>query len=187
MKKRWSMGLGALALLATVPFIGNTPVLANLQEAGEAIVQAIKRPDVRLELSAAKRTIVKNQDGQDEVIWQNLGGKAVVQPGDILRYTLESKNHGEVSAKNLALTQPVPQGMIYELKSAKGYNGAEITFSIDNGKTYAAKPTIKVELQNGEIKYLPAPADAYTNIRWKFNTPINPEGKTKVSYKLKVR
>ncbi len=187
MKKRWYAGLGALALVATIPFASNTPVLANLEQAGEAIVQAIKRPDVRLELSAAKRTIIKDRDGKDQTIWQNLGDKAVVQPGDILRYTIQGENKGTKAAKNLVFTQPIPRGTVYELNSAKSYNGAEITFSIDNGQTFVAKPTIKETLPNGEIKYKPAPADAYTNIRWKFNSSINPEGKTTATYQLKVR
>ena len=187
MKKRWSMGLGALALLATVPLIGNTPVLANLQEAGEAIVQAIKRPDVRLELSAAKRIIIKGKDGKDEVIWNSLGDKGVVQSGDILRYTLQSKNKGEVSAKNLTITQPVPQGMVYELESAKSRNNAAITYSIDGGKTYTAKPTIKITLQDGTVEEKDAPADAYTHIRYKFNREIAPEAGLKATYLLKVR
>ncbi len=187
MKKRWYAGLGALALVATIPFASNTPVLANLEQAREAIVQALKRPDVRLELSAAKQVTIKGQDGKDETIWQNLGDKAVVQPGDLLLYTIQGENKGRKAAKNLVVSQPIPQGMVYELNSAQSYNGAEITFSIDNGKTFVAKPTIEEILPNGEIKYKEAPADAYTNIRWKFNGSINPEGKTTATYQLKVR
>ncbi|NEQ62773.1 MAG: hypothetical protein F6K53_37565, partial [Moorea sp. SIO4A1] len=57
MKRSSILGLGAIALIVAVPFVGKTPVLAGLQEAGEVIVQNIMRPKVQLKLVAKKKIV----------------------------------------------------------------------------------------------------------------------------------
>ena len=55
MKRRLSIGLGVLAVAIAVPFASSTPVLANLQQAGETLVQNILQPKVKLVLGGEKQ------------------------------------------------------------------------------------------------------------------------------------
>ncbi len=185
--KRLSVILGAVVLIAAVPLIGGSPVLASLQQAGESIVQSIRRPQVKLNLTAEKQLVEIDKAGKQKVTWQSLAGKAVVQPGDVLRYTVSSQNAGDVPAKNLALTQPIPSPMTYVLGSATNNNGAKTTYSIDNGNSFVENPTIEVKLPDGKVETQPAPAEAYTHIRWSFDQSLDPAAGVKAAYEVKVR
>jgi uncharacterized repeat protein (TIGR01451 family) len=185
--KRLSVSLSAIALIAAIPLLGGTPVLASLQKAGESIVQTLNRPQVKLNLGAEKQLVTQDQSGKQQVSWQALEGQAVVQPGDVLRYTVSSENAGDVPAKNLTLTQPIPQQMAYVLGSATNSNGAKMTYSIDNGKNFVENPTIQVKLANGQVETKPAPAEAYTHVRWGFGKSIDPTTGVKAAYEVKVK
>ncbi|NEO10433.1 MAG: hypothetical protein F6K51_34905, partial [Moorea sp. SIO3I8] len=82
--------------MVAVPFVGKTPVLAGLQEAGEVIVQNIMRPKVQLKLVAKKKIVEVDTEGKENITWQALENKAIVKPGDTLRYTVKGENSGEV-------------------------------------------------------------------------------------------
>ncbi|MBE9126551.1 MULTISPECIES: DUF11 domain-containing protein [unclassified Coleofasciculus] len=185
--KRLPLSLGILALITTLPFLGTTPVLANLQEAGEALVQAIRRPEVKLNLTADKQLLELDQSGKQKITWQSLEGNAVVQPGDVLRYSVNSQNAGDAAAKNLVVTQPIPQKTMYEIGSATSNNGAKTTYSIDNGNSFVDKPMVKVTLPDGTVEEQPAPADTYTHVRWQFGSGLDPAAGVKASYQVKVR
>lgn len=185
--KRWSIALGGLAVVAAVPLLGGTPVLANLQQATESLVQAIRRPEVRLNLTADKKLVEIDTEGKQKISWQGMGEKGVVIPGDVLRYTVSSDNKGELAAKNLVITQPIPQRTVYQLDSATSNNGAKLTYSIDAGKSFVEKPTIKVTLPDGTVEERPAPAEMYTHIRWQFSKDLNPETAVKAMYQVQVK
>ena len=89
MKRVYIAGVGAIALIATVPFIGQIPGLASLWQSGSAVAQNIKsQPQIQLRLEAEKQVVTQDQQGKQSQKWQALKGQAVVQPGDVLRYTL---------------------------------------------------------------------------------------------------
>ncbi|MBD6617204.1 DUF11 domain-containing protein [Komarekiella sp. 'clone 1'] len=159
-------GIGAFALITTVPFVSQIPGAASFWQSGSAIAQNLKiQPQLQLRLEAQKQVVAKDQQGQQKVSWQSLSGQAVVQPGDVLRYTLIGENKSDRQVKNLTLNQPIPQGMLYVLKSANITNNAKITYSIDGGRSFVENPTIKVTLPNGKVETKPAPASIYTHIR----------------------
>ncbi|HBE18936.1 MAG TPA: hypothetical protein DDW51_15335, partial [Cyanobacteria bacterium UBA11367] len=166
---------------------GGTPVLASLQQVGESIVQTLNRPQVKLNLGAEKKAVTQDQNGKQQVSWQSLESNAVVQPGDVLRYTVSSNNAGDIPAQNLIVTQPISQQMIYIFGSAKNSNGAKITYSIDSGKNFGENPTIQVKLPNGKVENRPAPPETYTHIRWNFTKSIDPTTGVKASYEVKVK
>ena len=90
-----------------------------------------------------------------------------VDPGDVIFYTLSYVNSGDETATNAVMDDPIPKGTVYIAGSAFG-NGAEITFSIDGGKTFK-KPsllTYEVNLPNGKIEKRTASPEQYTHIRW---------------------
>ncbi len=184
---RWPIGLGVAALLIAAPLLTSAPVMASLQQAKEAIAQTLHRPDVKLQLSAEKQVTEKDLAGQTKISWQALAGKVTVQPGDVLRYTMAGHNAGESGAKNLAVTQPIPRQMAYVLGSATDDDRAKTTYSIDNGQSFVAHPTVQVTLANGKVETRPAPAEAYTHVRWQFKGAVDPNTTVQASYQAKVR
>ncbi|MGB8700132.1 MAG: hypothetical protein WCD18_12010, partial [Thermosynechococcaceae cyanobacterium] len=173
MKRSLMVGLSLLAVAAAIPAMGSTPVLSNLQQAGSSIVKNLMQPKVELNLGAEKKVMAMDTQGKPQVTWQSLKGEVAVQPGDVLRYTLTSENAGDKPAKDLALTQPVPAKTTYVLGSALA-NGATLTFSIDGGQTFVDKPMIKVKLADGKEELRPAPAEAYTHVRWDYSESLAP-------------
>ena len=186
MKRNLTLGLGALALAIALPFAAETPVLANLQDAGEALVQTILQPKVQLNLKAAKQMIELDANDEEKITWLDMGDKASVVPGDVLRYELTSENAGEKPATNLVVTQPVPAQTTYVLESAKA-NGAELTFSIDGGETFVAEPLVEVTLPDGAVELQPAPAEAYTHIRWDYSESLEPLAAVKAVYEVSIK
>ncbi|WP_088243317.1 DUF11 domain-containing protein [Calothrix rhizosoleniae] len=188
--KRFSIaGLSAVALVASVAFATQIPVVANFLPGGSAIAQNAKKGVVKLRLDAAKKVVVQDAQGKQKVNWKVLAGQATVQPGDVLRYTITGSNNGEKAVKGLVINQPIPQGMKYVLKSAtvNDVKGAKITYSIDKGKSFVENPTIKVKQKDGTFKTVPAPAELYSNIRWKFGDSVAAKGAVKGTYQLQVR
>jgi uncharacterized repeat protein (TIGR01451 family) len=179
--KRVSIGIAAAALVTVLPLV-HQPVMANLQKAGATIAQAIQRPNVQLNLSAAK------QVGQgEEKTWQALKGQVTVNPGDQLRYSVIGQNSGKAAAKKFVLTQPIPKQMVYQLNSVKQSAKASVVYSIDGGKSFVATPQVKVKTAAGKEELRPAPAEMYSHVRWQFQEGLNPNAQVNVSYDVKVR
>ncbi len=87
-------------------------------------------------------------------------------PGDILVYTLVYRNKGDETAKRVVLNDPIPTGTTYVTDSAFG-PGTEITFSIDNGKTFKKPSLLSYEVKvAGKAEKRKASPDQYTDIRW---------------------
>ena len=189
LKKYSIASLSAVALIASISFSGQIPVVANIFEGGAAIAQnAAKKGQVQLRLGVEKK-IVKTVNGEQKVSWLPLEGEAKVQPGDVLRYRVTGGNNGEKAVKNLAINQPIPKGMEYVLNSAtvNGKAGAKITYSIDGGQTFVENPTVKVKLADGKVETRPAPASAYTHARWKFGESVAAQATVEGTFKVLVR
>lgn len=87
--------------------------------------------------------------------------------GDTLVYSLAYSNKGDEAATDAVIDNPVSAGMSYIDNSASGA-GADITFSIDGGKSYK-KPsllTYEIKLPNGTVQKYTARPEEYTHIRW---------------------
>jgi len=187
MKRKFMFGLGVAALVASAPLAVSTPVFASLQEAGTALAQRISQPEVTLEMGVEKQVTVIDANGQEKAEWQKLEGAATVNPGDILRYAVTSSNAGDVAAENLVVTQPIPAAMTYIIGSSKGNNAAAATYSIDNGATFVAQPMVEVTLPNGTTEMQPAPADAYTHVKWNFTRALGASETVDVSHEVTVK
>lgn len=74
-----------------------------------------------------------------------------------------------------------------KLGSVKSTLEAEVTYSINNGKSFVENPTVQVKLPSGDIEEVTAPAESYTHIRWKFSQDIEPQKEVKASYLATVR
>lgn len=191
MKKHpYLVGLVAITTLSMIPFNGS-PLLAKAIDAGSHLAaNVLKQPKVKLNLSAEKQHLQKDEQGKAITTWQAMtSGNTVVKPGDVIRYTLKGENKGDRAAKSLAITQPIPTGTVYVLNSATVFNANNnmITYSIDSGKTFVIKPIIKVTLASGQIEERPALAEAYTHIRLSVNNGLEPKTDVKAAYWVKVR
>lgn len=186
MKRKFVFGLGLAAMIAA-PLAVSTPVFASLQEAGSAIAQRIMRPEVSLEMGVEKQVVTIDENGQEKAEWQALSGNATVQPGDVLRYVVESSNDGEMAAKNLVITQPIPEALEFEIGSDKGNASADTTYSIDGGETFVAEPMIEVTLPDGTIEMQPAPAELYSHVKWDFNEDLESSVVVDVSLEATVK
>ena len=185
------LGLGALTVALAVPFVSNTPVWAQLKSAGQAIAENLQREEqIKLVLSAEKKVVEIDNKGQSKTTWQELSSKRVkVVPTEVIRYTLSGENVSDRAVNNLVVTQPIPNQTKYVLSSATvaQNGGAEITYSIDGAKTFVKKPVIKVTLPNGTVEERPAPAEAYTHIRWNFGDTVDSGVALKATYEVEVR
>ena len=189
------IGLGAIALIAAIPFAGIMPSLASLQSPDSAIAQPVKQQDpVQLKLSAErpsisadKRSILALATGQVE--WKTLPANAALLPGDTIRYVVTARNISDRQIKKLVVTQPIPNGSVYVLNSATlpNFDGAKVAYSIDNGKNYSEKPTIRVKLESGEIVTRPAPESMYTNVRWNFGENFPANTVANATYQVRIR
>ncbi len=121
--------------------------------------------------------------------WQPLPPEDRVLPGEILRYRLVGKNNGSQPVSSMVLTQPIPSEMTYILNSAKG--ASNITFSIDNGVTFDANPTItnvnELGINNGQVVEQAAPPENYTHVRWNFEVVLAPGEEFVGTFEVRVR
>lgn len=180
-------GLGAIALIATAPFLAQFPGVANIWHSGSAYAQNIKtQAQIQLRLEAEKLVVVQDPQGKQSQKWEPLKGQAVVRPGDVLKYTLSGENQSDRPVKNLTLNQPIPRGMVYVLKSANVTNNGKITYSIDGGRSFVENPTVKVTVPNGKVETKPAPAIAYTHIRLQISS-VPAKTTVKATYQTQVR
>ncbi|MCM1983680.1 DUF11 domain-containing protein [Lyngbya confervoides] len=186
MKRKLALGLGILAAAAAVPVMTSTPVFAELAKAGEAIVQNIVQPKVKLVLSAQKKVIMTDAQGKEMVAWEDLKGAATVEPGDVLRYVLSSENAGDKPAESLVLTQPVPNQTQYVIGSAKA-NGAQLSYSIDGGSSFSAQPMVEVTLPDGTVEMQPAPAEMYSHVRWDYSESLEPMASVRAVFEVAVK
>ena len=195
MKRPSLAGLGAFALIATVPFVSQIPGIANVwhstsayaEGVGGAIAQNVKtQGQIQLRLEAEKQVVAQDQQGKQSKTWQPLKGQVVVRPGDVLRYTLSGENKSDRPVKNLILNQPIPKGMVYVLQSTNVTNNAKVIYSIDGGRSFVENPTVKVTLPDGKVETKPAPANLYTHIR--LQVPLVAAKTTvKATYQTQVR
>ena len=138
----------------------------------------------------AKALVSINMKAEKEVVVNNVKQKVeatTVNSGEIIFYTLNYVNSGDDAATDAVLDDPIPQGTVYVDGSAFGKD-ADITFSIDGGKTFK-KPsllTYEIKLPDGKVEKKIASPEQYTNIRWTINT-IPAGGKGQVGFRVKMK
>jgi uncharacterized repeat protein (TIGR01451 family) len=86
-----------------------------------------------------------------------------VVAGDEVIYTLEVRNLGAMPVDGYTFSTPIPEHMVYVGDSAVA-PGAEVSYSVDGGRSFAAPEKLTVHAANG--KQRPAVAADYTHIRF---------------------
>lgn len=136
------------------------------------------RPEVKVFLSGA----VERDAGRLPV-----EKVASVLPGETLDWTITSENEGTAPAREYKAVGQIPQGTSFIAGSASADGTATVTYSIDNGQSYAAQPTIVERQSDGSQKRVPAPVSSYTQIRYEWADPLADGGKLTAAYKVRVK
>jgi len=123
---------------------------------------AMAAPDVKIGITAEKVVMVEKDGKQVE---ERMEVKEAV-PGDVLVYTLKYENEGNEAATDVAVVDPIPNNTTYIVGSVFG-PGAEVAFSIDDGKTFNAPTLLLYSVKVGDkmVKRKASP-EQYTHIRW---------------------
>ena len=141
------------------------------------MLAAAARPEVKIQLAGA---VERNSS----IVM--LEKTTVVNPGEILDWTITSENAGNAAAIEYKTVGHIPHGATFVADSAKA-DGAKTVYSIDGGKSYSAQPMIEVKQADGSVKRVPAPASMYTEIRYEWADPLVQGGKLSASYKVRVK
>jgi uncharacterized repeat protein (TIGR01451 family) len=107
-----------------------------------------------------------------------------VVPGDRVIYTLEVRNTGATTVESPAVTRAVPEHMRYVADSAVG-PGAEVTFSVDGGRSFGRTDSLVVKGQDGRPR--PAVAADYTDIRWQLKNSLKANSVAFVRFRALVK
>lgn len=135
------------------------------------------RPEVKVQLAGAVERDSKLMP---------LDKSTVVNPGEILDWTINAENTGTAAALEYKAVGHIPRGTEFVSGSAKA-DGAKTVFSIDGGKSYSPQPTIEERQADGSTKRVPAPTSMYTEIRYEWADPLAQGGKLSASYKVRVK
>ena len=160
-------------------FVRVTIVLAGLL----LPVTVFAKPLVSVSIKAEKEqtVVVKGEKVIKRVAAAN------VDPGDVIFYTLNFVNSGDEAATSAVIDDPIPNGTVYLPGSAFGKD-AEITFSIDNGKSFKKPSLLVYELKgaNGAKEKRTASPEEYTNIRWVIGK-IDAGAKGTVGFQVRIK
>lgn len=140
------------------------------------------KPVVNIAIAAEKEITVE-ENGQKTT---KRVPAAEAAPGETIIFTLEVANSGDETATNVVVDDPIPAGTSYLPGSATEIG--EVTFSIDDGKSYK-KPsllTYEVTLPDGKKDKRVASPEQYTHIRWQI-PQIAAGAKGEVSFRVKVK
>ena len=113
-----------------------------------------------------KEVEITKADGTTEISYAPAD---LVAPGERIVYALNIENDGVQPATDLVLTMPVPDEIKYMEGSARK-TGAVVTYSADNGQSFAARDSVTVV--EGLVSRV-AQSEDITHIRWKLAGPIN--------------
>jgi uncharacterized repeat protein (TIGR01451 family) len=142
--------------------------------------RAVENGAAGLEIKATAQVevVVKGPDGKEQT---RLVPAGKVTPGSTVVYTLEAHNKSGKPAADVIVTDPIPAEVEFVDNTS---NGARVSFSVDGGKTWGAKESLKVKGTDGAMRTA-LPAD-FTHIRWEFEKPIAPGESRAVSFRAKV-
>ncbi|MBJ7437660.1 MAG: DUF11 domain-containing protein [Sphingopyxis sp.] len=105
----------------------------------------------------------------------------VVVPGDRIRVTLTFANNGIAPAAGLNLTNPIPEGLVFDETN----DTAGFSVSTDGGKTFGALATLKVPV-SGAAPRAAVAADV-THVRWLWPDAVAPGQSRSVAFFGRVR
>ncbi|MFC7537867.1 hypothetical protein ACFQPG_10900 [Sphingomonas sp. GCM10030256] len=109
--------------------------------------------------------VVRTTTAPSGKVTTSLVDPKVVTPGDRLRLVLTYANKSNEPAKDFAVTNPMPAGVVFA-----GGESAGAMVSVDGGKIFGSLGALKVMDGSGQTR--PAVMADVTHVRWKFANPI---------------
>jgi len=110
----------------------------------------------------------------------------LVKSGEILDWTINSVNEGNAPANDYKAVGKIPAGTQFVAGSAKADGSVAVAYSIDNGKSFSAAPTVDERQADGSVKKVPAPLSMYNQVRYEWSAPLNQGDKLSASYKVRL-
>lgn len=163
-----------LALLLAVTSGG--AVFAQQQLANSSIFNL--RPSVEIKIDG---TVRRNNEAVA------LAEAKAVNPGEILDWKVTSVNRGKVGAENYRVVGQIPAGTVFVKNSANAEGAPNVSYSIDNGKTFDAEPLIDERQPDGTIQQVPAPVAMYTQVRYQWSSQLAADSDLEANYQVRVK
>ena len=112
--------------------------------------------------------------------------KEAPKAGDAVEYDIAATNTGNAPALKLMPRAKIPTGTAYVDGSAKAPR-SKVEFSLDQGKTWSANPTVTVKGPTGTPVVKKADPSLYTMIRFVTDGALAPHGTLQYSYEVRVK
>jgi uncharacterized repeat protein (TIGR01451 family) len=145
------------------------------------LASAASRPTVQLKLTGS--VVSKSADGRTLLTPVE---KEAPKSGDTVEYAIAATNVGTAPALKLMPQGKIPAGTSYVEGSAKAQR-AKVEFSLDQGKTWSASPTVTVKGPSGTPLVKKADPSLYTTIRFVTDGALAPHGTALYSYEVRVK
>lgn len=111
----------------------------------------------------------------------------LLNPGEILQWTIKSQNDGNAPAHHYKTIGEIPPGTSYVIGSARAEGNVGVVYSIDGGQSFEAKPMIDQKQPDGSVRKVAAPASSYTHVRYEWNDPLSEGKQVSAFYKVRVK
>ena len=164
-----------LIVMSAVVLLAITTAAAFAQK--QLAARAGGHPEVKVMLTGSVAR------GQETVALDKAGA---VHPGEVLDWKVISTNDGDGAASQYKTVAHIPAGTSLVAGSATAEYGAQVSYSIDNGKSFAAQPVIEEKQADGTVKQVPAPVSLYTQVRYEWSDPLAAGSTLTASYKVRV-
>ena len=143
-------------------------------------------------VAIADGPLTGNIEAWKVLVAENSGDESFVpageaSPRDLIEYRLTYANTGQAAVRTLSITDPIPAGTEYVVRTATEPGGAAVTFSVDNGRTFHAWPVRVRKIVDGKEVWVDAPASMVTHIRWTMHDELEPAHQVALAYRAVVR
>jgi uncharacterized repeat protein (TIGR01451 family) len=110
----------------------------------------------------------------------------ITVPGDLIEYRLAFTNLTDDAVSNVVVSDPVPGGLVFVPGSViVSREDVLVEYSIDDGASWSSQPTVEV-LEGDEVVRRPAPAEAYTHLRWTVTGTVTPGAEVRARFRARV-
>lgn len=178
MKSNRQLRSSVFAVVCALVVAGGAAAFARGRATGSLLARSGGQPVVKVMLAGA---VVR--DSQELALDQ----AGAVYPGETLSWRITSENSGDGAAREYKAVGQIPQGTLLIAGSTVADGQTNVTYSIDNGKNYAAQPLLEEQQADGSVKKVPAPVSLYTQVRYEWQDALTADGKLTAAYKVRVK
>ena len=145
------------------------------------VASAAPQGSILVKTVAEQEQTVTSADGTRHTV---LAPAKAVLPGHAVVYTVTFENVGHEAARDVVVTNPVPEHTNYQSGSAFG-PGTELLFSADGGRSFAPPDVLEVRGADGSVRA--AGPEDYTHIRFVLKNALTPGAVAFARYRTIVK